>query len=350
MAKTNKKIRVKSREVVRAKRRTGPRAKSVMSAALSNHLHMVVDPCNAPLTETAYPNASGVIRDRRKFLYNVSHTPATTAGTYSKTIAWHPIMGGFELSVGAELFPSANATNCTFTPVPSLFRFADTNAFYSARGVGGCLSVSWTGKELDRRGIVYSGVVSGGLVWTHLAQASGGSGTQISPSVLAASLTTTCRTPNDKCEVTWVPTEYDSTFMDLVPYTTANNSALQEQLAKLNFVVMVCVFTQAVGEAVSLGYTSLSIAEVNPAVTVSGGSNVGLVQDAAHVNSSGIPGAVTSIVRTLQMQDTNWYINTFKKIGKFGLRAIGAYGRGGALGLVAEVAGMTVSSRRNINA
>lgn len=343
------KIRVKGREAIRG-RRAGVRGRSVLSAALINHMNMVVDPCNAPLTETAYPNSSGVIRDRRKLLNNVSHTPASTAGTYSKTIAWHPILGGFELAAGAETFPSANATNCNFVPVPALARFSDTNAFYSARGVGGCLSVAWTGKELDRRGIVYSGVVSGGLIWTHLAQANGGSGTQISPSVLAASLTTTCRTPNDKCEVTWVPTEYDSSFTDLIPFSTANNPALNEQLSKLNFVVMVSVFTQAVGEAVSLGYTALSIAEVNPAVTISGGSNVGLVQDAAHVNSSGIPGAVTQIVRTLQSQDTNWYINTFKKIGKFGLRAAAAYSRGGALGLVAEVAGMTVSSRRNINA
>lgn len=349
MAGKRSKGGIKVRESVRAKRAPRRRETNAMSGALENHLRMVLDPCNAPLTETAYPNASGVIRDRRKHVLSTSHTPATNAGTYSRVIAWHPILGALELYSGTtEWLPTEGSGS--FRPLTTLSRFPDTNSLYSGRAVGGCLTMAWAGKELDRRGMMYSGVISGGLVWTHMAQASGGAGAFITPSALAAALSSTCRTPNDKCEVTWVPTEFDSVFTDIVPFATTSNTTLQEQFSKLNFVLMIGVFPQGVGETVALSVTALSIAEVNPALTVAGGSNFGLVQDAAHVNTSGVPGAVTRIVKALQSQDTSWYIDTFKKLGKFGLRAAGAYARGGALGLVAEVAGMSMSARKNVSA
>nr|WRQ65120.1 hypothetical protein [Tolivirales sp.] len=350
MAGKKVKKSIKVREAVRVKRAPRRRGASVMSSALENHLRMVVDPCNAPLTETAYPNASGVIRDRRKQVLSTSHTPTSTAGTYCRVIAWHPILGGLELAIGTTDWPSSTEAGCNFRPLTSLSRYSDTNALYSGRGVGGCLTMSWAGKELDRRGMIYSGVVSGGLIWTHLSQGNGGAGATVSPNTLAAALTTTCRTPNDKCEVTWVPTEYDSAFTDLVPYGTTSSTTLQEQFSKLNFVLMIGIFPQAVNDTAALSVTALSIAEVNPALTIAGNSNIGLVQDAAHVNTSGVPGAVTRIVKILQSQDTAWYINTFKKLGKFGMKVAGAYARGGALGLVAEVAGMSMSARKNVNA
>lgn len=322
------------------------RGRETMPAALYNHLRMVADPCNSPLAETVYPNAAGVFRSRSRRTFTSSHTPATTAGAYARVIAWHPVIGAFNLgSAGSNTFPLASALE-TFNSYQELSRYSQNSstAVFSARAVSGCLSMAWNGKELDRAGMVYSGVVNGGLIYNALNTGGGGAGQVTPANTLAALLANTCRTPNDRCEVTWVPTEWDANWSDpFYGLPSASTGALQDIFNKVNFAVMIWIGSQEVGQTVTFMETAVAIVEENP--------NTGLyVQDAAHVSTTGIPNGVTKIVSILQKRDTSWYVNTFKKLGQLGLTALSAYARGGALGLVSEVAGLAVAPRKNLAA
>jgi hypothetical protein len=191
--------------------------------------------------------------------------------------------------------------------------------------------------------MIYSGVVSGGLIYNYLDGGNGGAGNSISANALIGMLSVSCRVPNDKCEITWVPTEWDSNWVDPSFSTSpGSQSSVQEIFNKTNFVIMGWLGAQAVNESVGVMETVVSIIEENPTSTV-------YVQNSAHINTAGLTGGITKIISVLQKKDTAWYVNTFKKIGSFGLAAMRAYARGGALGLVSEIAGLNLAPRRNIS-
>lgn len=340
---TRKGVKTKTRVRTRVRKADG------MSSVLHNHMHMVVDPCNAPITESSYPNSTGVLRHRTRQVNTSTHTPASTPGTYARVVAYHPILGAYQLgtAAGGNNYPDA-ASAQHFSFLSSLSRFSQTSPadVHSARGIGACLSMAWGGKELDRRGVIYSGVVSGALLWTYIRTVDLGGNQTVSANQLAGMLTTTCRTPNDKCEVTWVPTEFDENWLDPPLVGVSSSGSSQDVFAKVNFVIMVGIFSQAVNENVTIVETAVTIMEANP---VNQTSTSLWIQDAAHVSTSGFSGGVTAIVRALQKKDPAWYINSAKKIASFGLKALSSYARGGALGLVAEIGGLSIMPRRNVS-
>lgn len=308
-------------------------------------MNMIVDPCNAPLTETIYPNSSGVLRNRVRRIFVSSHSPSTTDAPYARVIAYHPVLGAYYLGPSGDenSYPIASESR-SFHRIKHLARFDDASfsTVYSARAISGCLSMTWNGKELDRKGTIYSGVVSGGFIFTFLATSLGGAGQTLPASTIMSMLAATCRVPNDKCEVNWVPTEFDANWTDPQPNNvTGASPAIEVLFNKTNFAIMVWTGPQKVGDLVGFSETTVSIVEENPNTNQ-------YIQDSAHVSSTGIVGGVTHIVSALQKKDTAWYINTFKKLGQFGLNAISAYARGGALGLVSEVAGLSLAPRKNL--
>lgn len=339
--KTKMLVLQKKTKVQRAPRLNGP---------LYNHMRMVVDPCNAPLADSCYPNAQGVLRSRIRKVNVSSHTPASTPATYARVLAWHPVLGAYNLGNGNNAYPTASV-GTLFFPNATLSRYGASgssgSAVYSARAISGCLSMAWNENELSRKGTIYSGVVSGSIIYQHLdGTAGGGAGFTISANHLISMLAASCRVPNDKCEVTWVPTEFDANYTDPASVAAAPSIAVEQYFNKTNFVVLVWIGAQAVNETVGLVESCVSITEENPFNNVGGP----LVQDAAHVNTSGVPNAVTKIVSALQSRDPSWYINTAKKLGSLGVKVLSAYARGGALGMVSEMAGLALAPRRNVAA
>lgn len=322
---------------MRAATRVRKRVGTAMPSGYEAHLRMIADPCNAPLVSPVTGGSEAAVKARLKSVSNVSHTPATNAGTYYYGVAWNPVLGAYNLYAN-------NAGGFQIAGTPCLWSLDVTNypgnvITQSKRAMGGCVSVAWAETELNRKGMIYSGVINGSVIWTSLRSSNGGEGTTFKPEDLATMLANTCRTPNDRCELTWVPTDIDSEYTDF-SVQASSNLAEATLFARSNFVVMLFAASQSVGFTVGLEIKSVAIYEY-----VS--QNYGVVHSSAHAEGSGPPVTLTGLVRILQHRDPLWYIDGFKKLARLVGKGVSAYARGGALGLAAEVAGMTISSRKN---
>lgn len=331
VAKGNKKTKK-----ARAKRRPGL-GSMLASQRIHDHARMIVDPCNAPLKEGIYGGSAGTYTTRVVKVENESHTPATNAGQYYWGVAFNPVFGAYKLygSSGADWVIGGSSVVhwerlATLSP-------AIQNA---SRSYGACVRMTWGGKELDRKGLIFSGVVNGSVIFDGVRGTSGGQGNYFTMEALVAQLPNTCRTPNDSCEINWVPTEADAEYREYISPGATVNAGYGNAVSRTNFAVMVFTAPQAVGETVSIEVRTVAILEQQYAVG-------GIITNAAVV-SPGPVGSVSQIITALQSRDPHWYINAFKKtVGVVG-RLGASYAKGGALGMVAEVAGMFTAPRKNI--
>lgn len=124
-------------------------ARSEDTTRLERHVRMIVDPCNAELGPTAYRGSDGIISRFR----NVQNFSATVGKT------------GFIF----VFYPAYNAIQAVAVNSSDVLAFSPTNAGpgqafllasgASQRAVAACSVATYTGTELDRSGILYSGVV-----------------------------------------------------------------------------------------------------------------------------------------------------------------------------------------------
>lgn len=327
----NKAKRAKAAVKVRKPRMVVPRG---LGSAASSHLAQIVDPCNAPLGETIY-NSLAALRTRFRANWVPTALPATSAiGGFA--IAYHPVIG----FLNSGMVDADTDTNfyTADSGWPGYARITDT----PARGVGGCVSMTWNGNELDRRGLIYTGIVNGGMIQEFLLGAEGGDQTVFTLNNLVTKLPGYCRVPNDKCEVTWVPTEADSEFMTRPSKATGSVQTWKTLLTRVNFVVMVYMTTHGISEVPKISVANTSIVEYMPE-----GLTDQTIVDAAHVAPTAPRGKVTDLVRVVQSRDPAWYFDTFKKVGKLLGKGVAAYASGGVLGLVTEVAKMAIAPRKN---
>lgn len=328
--KGSKKVKV----VAKRPRRRSPGA---ANGALLGHVRMLVDPCNAPLTDSVYGGASSVYRARFRGITapNVSSDLGTVR--YATLLAYHPVMGAYYAQ-------GSSGSTATLVPRDSAAPGWDYIVDNPARAIGACVGVTWTGTELNRQGFVHYGVVNGGFVHRLLAAASGGGGdlTQTFDTI-RGKLTGFCRTPNDKCEINFVPTEADAELTQKPALAQGLVNDLEVLFSRYNFVVVMTISDVAFETAPAFQYTNTAIIEYTPEIASQ------MIIDAAHTSPTPKV-SVTSIVRMLQEKDTAWYVDAFKKAAKVAGRLGGAYMRGGALGLVSEVAGMTLGPRKNVMA
>lgn len=113
------------------------------------HVNMIVDPCNAELGPTAYRGADGII------------------SRFRNVITIQPAVGksGFIY----VFYPAYNAIQMVNVNASDVLAFSPTaagpgQAFLLASGatqraVAACSAITYTGTELDRSGILYSGVI-----------------------------------------------------------------------------------------------------------------------------------------------------------------------------------------------
>lgn len=288
----------------------------------------LVDPCYAALPSSPYGGAAGSAMVR-------SHSQVATTGAYY-LVFYHPVFGAFTCAdtTGAtalSLVPNANAG-----PVISSG---------AARGIAGCLAVSFTGAESARAGMVRCGLVPGTAVYAYMAAASGGGGTTLTLGPLGSALAHVERMPVDKCEVNWMPGDGDEVFVTPLGYVAANSSMYASLFAKTNFC---CALIQAsVSGAVDISTTAIyEYTTGSSAGSAPGGGN--LTWD---VPTNTMPAFnYKAVLSDLARKDSSWFLNTFRKVANFVGGAASSYvtaGLPGALGYLAqEVAGRAPKTKQ----
>lgn len=116
---------------------------------ITRHVNMIVDPCNAELGPTAYRGSDGII-SRFRNVQTIGPSGAKTGFAFIFYPAYNAIM-----ALNANSSDSLAFVPTTGGPGQS-FLLASGSA---QRAVGACTSISYTGTELDRSGILYTGVV-----------------------------------------------------------------------------------------------------------------------------------------------------------------------------------------------
>lgn len=281
--------------------------------------HLLLDPCNAPLTRSPYDLTQSTVVNRMVQL-------ATNTQIFG-IFVFHPVLGQYSYESATDVVGQLTPFG-TFTGV-------------SNRAIAGCHSVSFIAQESSRAGTISCGVVPGNVVWQYLAAANGGGGLTLKPSQAAAHITNLERTPVDRCEVNWFPAEGDASMTPNVTLIAANTNTIQTIFADTNFT-MVVVLSASAGGAYQHKYvgvyeqTDTSVASTSPwtvAATTKPTFNW------------------KSAVEELSAVDPAWYVNTFRKVGTFISGAVSSYatmGLPGALGyLTQSVAGM-MRPRQNV--
>jgi hypothetical protein len=132
---------------------TGPSTKRRGAGAedvtrITRHVNMIIDPCNAELGPTAYRGTDGIVT-RFRSNGNLGPSAGKTGFIYVYYPAYNTVYTAYVN--GADLA----VTNLVGGPGQS-FLLASSD---SQRAVAACTSLTYTGTELDRSGIIYSGVI-----------------------------------------------------------------------------------------------------------------------------------------------------------------------------------------------
>lgn len=307
--KSRKRITAVRNNVQRTKVRMGP-----ANSAKDAYKRLLLDPCNAPLTPSPYGDESGAVVSRAHWLRDNTFE--------TMVLFWHPAYG---------LFENASAAGIAGSLVP----INNTQADGSGRALAGCVEAMWVGAESARAGIVQCGIVPGAIVWKYMAAVNGGGGFTIDAAVSAAYIQNAERTPVDKCAINWFPSLGDETFTPPLVFNAANTAAIETQFAKTHFTV---IFIRNVA-ALNMRFSFVTITEQvglsNSSVTQ------GLSAAVWTVNPKTGPAVdVTTVVRELTSVDPAWYLNTFRKVARFGLGLVSSAataGLPGALGYLTRM-------------
>lgn len=124
-------------------------SKSEDATRIARHVAMIMDPCNAELGPTAYRGADGFIT---RFRNVVTISPVATKTGFA--YVWYPAYNRGTTVNANSGDPFAFNPNFDGPGQTFLLNQSDTQ-----RAVGACTTLNYTGTELDRCGIVYSGVV-----------------------------------------------------------------------------------------------------------------------------------------------------------------------------------------------
>lgn len=327
---------VKARKMLPSAKQKGGKAKTKVRAVVprgvglsgqeAKYAKLLLDPCNAELVPPPYGGAAGSFQVR--YTYSIANTLAN--GVYF----WHPLWG---LLVGENASSNTPIVLTAALGLPA----GVVNIESGGRAVAGCHEVLWYGAESARAGYVACGSVSGSFVYNMLATSQGGPATPtgVSATTLTNMLQSQTRMPVDKCTLNFSPDTQDELFMGKVTFGTASQAFLANELPRYTFLAIVV----SNAAATSVLIRQVGVLDVKPEQG-SGFSSGGYGQ-------SPPPGSWAKVVRMLASVDTQWYVDTFKKLAKFGGSAASAYATGGlpgALGyLVKEVPTMIGRPKTN---
>jgi len=160
-----------------------------------DYARLLSDPCNGPLVSGPFADGrNGIVtRFERDFIINSSATDIAAA------IAFIPATGTYYLS-NAAITSDTGAITWTAAVIAT---FLSTNCA-QARCLSSCMQIMWPGTESNRQGVI-------SLTNTPSDDAFGAPTVQS----LRQQAQTTCRMPNEVCEIKWVPTTADLEWQNL---------------------------------------------------------------------------------------------------------------------------------------
>jgi len=296
-----------------------PRRPREGNSAVAAYAKLLLDPCNAELTPSPYGQDAGAQVVRRHEVYNNFND--------AQVFFWHPVLG---------LFRTVANTGTPGTVFPVDAGQMYTN--YSNRAIAGCAEVMFTGAESTRAGTVQCGVIQGSLLWRHLATGNGGGGIAFDVANVAGYIPNVERTPVDRCGVNWFPGAGDCDWIPPINNAAANSPLVEKVFAATHF----CVVFVAGGGTNSF---RLSMTGVVEQVIIDTGATTAGYPGAVWTITPKITGTVDyeGVVKKLSQVDSSWYLNTFKKVAKFGLGLVNStlkYGLPGALSYLTSSVGI----------
>lgn len=270
---------------------------------------LIMDPCNAKLTQSIWPGAEGAFVGRFETDYIAYSSATETAGA----LVYCPgINAGY-----VNLTPAVLDTTATLlqsgAPAPggSFFGVVGGTAA-SYRTVACCVQVSYPGSELTRAGIVSGGVVQFGTVAPNISTAGGGTNVATSVSALRTLSQHTERTPQNMMEITWFPGPGDMRFYNLNGNASITGSDVVTEGEDKNAIIITVA-----GLPVSTGVRIriVTVFEWTPR------AGLGVVSSAQTPASSS---TLNDVLRALPASGgSNWFINAYKRSAPY-LRAAGS--------------------------
>lgn len=176
-------------------------AASKLDAAGMAYANLLMDPCNKALVHPTYFGTDTGYIGRYASNISVCSTVGSTAGS----VFWLP--GTLDTTGGGLVAMEAvtSGTSVVVTPIGNLapgYNFLVPSSTVT-RCVAACMKVTWTGPELDRKGLIAFGSFGGSTI---------GTGSAISADPLMTSSQHTMRTPGDTVEFKWRPGSGDEAF------------------------------------------------------------------------------------------------------------------------------------------
>jgi len=310
----NKKSKKMTANKKAPRKRMAKRGPSPYSVYNAEYKRLLLDPCNAPLCRSPYGDEEGALVTRAHSVVSNSQD--------NQLFFYHPVFGYFHTTSPAGV---------TGNIVPISPAAATTG---SARGLAACLEVTYVGPEQDRAGLLYCGLVPGQVVWNLMAGTSGGGSVGIDVANAANYFTNVERMPVDRCSVNWFPSDQDQEFLPGVTYNAADTAALRTLFSKSHFIAVLVAGSVANGLRIQSTYV-IEATNTNPGALVTGfGTSPWMISP-----RTGPKVDVSRVIAELTAQDSSWYLNTFKKMAKFGLGLLNSTLRGGlpgALGYLTE--------------
>lgn len=299
-----------------------PRIPRAPMVGLSEYQRLLLDPCNAPLPRSPYGGDAGSTIKRGHNVINNSLD--------GQLFVFHPIWGVAYTTVAAGTAGSLSFANT-----------APLGSIYTARPLAGCVEVMYSGAENARAGMVHCGVIPGSLVWEYTIPGHGGAGVTFDVANVATYLPNVERMPVDKCSVNWFPGNGDGVWIPPITLSSTNQNTIQRYFADTHFIVVFITTGPGVNNVRMSRTDVYEWSSTDTQVTGAGFTNMPwLVSPVATPSLD-----VKEQVRQLTARDPQWFLNTFKKVARFGLGLASAgmtAGLPGALGyLTAAIAGTT---------
>lgn len=240
---------------------------------LTRHVNMIIDPCNAELGPTAYRGADGIV-SRFRNVVDITGTAGKTGFVYVYYPAYNTY---YYLNVNAgDLVSIAALPNFAGPGQAYLLSSGD-----SQRAVAGCTAISYTGTELDRSGIIYSGVVPAAAL-----------GSARSVSQIVSLLQHETRTPDVPIELKWSPSAVEEEYW-------ASGAAVPEGAGDRNLLVYVGFGLNAATTSANFTLINTFIAEWRP--------EAGLGLSNPNPSSHDVPGGLEKVRSVLSRMGNWWY-------------------------------------------
>lgn len=253
-------------------------AKSEDATRIARHVAMIMDPCNAELGPTAYRGADGFITRFRNVV-----TVAPVAAKSGFVYVWYPAYNrGTTVNLNAgDAFtfasPNFEGPGQTF-----LLNQSDTQ-----RAVGACTTLNYTGTELDRCGIVYSGVIPIATLQNVKTAAD-----------FALVLQHEQRVGDKPLEVKWSPSAAEEEY-----YRSALGSVEPPNPGDRNCIVFIVLGTNPATTSCNFSLINTLISEWRPEA----GSGISTPNPSSH----DVPGGIEK-VRSILQRFGNWWTGAAK--------------------------------------